>query len=1052
MQRTGHEFYRKTRNNSIVKLVRERYIRDDIPCQSEACKSTPSCQELTPTSSALLTEDATHYVVPDISVAIRYLEILEQEELRNIIVPQTVMLSLQQHDKTRTYKRLRQVVGDPRRNSIVFYNEICSDTHVSRLPGESTLHREERALRRLAEWYHQHTGKRIIILSELFTGSSAQGVNVYSVEQYLKEMWPEHTTLQNLREVLKEAEIEEDLDTIRLFSSSDSKKGRPVAGYTEYKSSADLEAGIKSNRYISGVIRINASNRDQAFVSNSNSPLGDVMIVGNEDRNRAVQGDTVVVELLSENNRATPSFGISYDGNDDEEQGYQVSVEPNSAKRRPMGRVVGIVQRNWRSYVATIQEDGIEQGGSMHLAIPLHPVIPKIRIRHQDVKSIGNQRIVVRIDSWPVSSQYPNGHFVRSLGPIHQLDTEISAILVEHGIPESQASRGFGEACMREMPIDTPETPWKPTPEELSTRRDLRNIDIFSIDPPNCQDIDDALSVNELGDGRIELGVHIADVSYFVKENCHTDLEARARGTTVYLADRRFDMLPSVLSERVCSLRHRVDRFAVSVIWTLDKNYKVVDTWFGRSVIRSACEMEYEQAQELFNGADTVKGLDKMTAQKLKKSVVKLVDILRVVRERRLGKGALELESSEVKFQIASEHNITDIIPKKELEVHEIVAEAMIMANASVAERIHQRFKGSALLRHHPPPTKERFKLLEQAAATRGYHIDYTSNKTLAQSLEHIADQSSDDPALVSLLKTMATMAMNEAGYISSGNTSVDHYYHYGLALPYYTHFTSPIRRYADVIVHRQLMECVLATPSSQSPATPSLLHSNSKLLNLCLNLNLKTRESKLAQRDSAELFQSLYVLQQLKNGPIIISGIISEIRSNGFFVYVPRLVLKGPVYLKDKSGEMMVPLSIVSGNSSDDNAYMTNCSYDTDNQTYVAINAADLPRPIKFQLFDHVQVSLKLHMSHAHRHQVYMTLVGFEHRQAANVKLSTKTLTEEIISGEVQDKEVQATKEKSKSAKASKAFRQTAQKESVYAILESFRQMNLIEESEESH
>jgi hypothetical protein len=129
----------------------------------------------------------------------------------------------------------------------------------------------------------------------------------------------------------------------------------------------------------------------------------------------------------------------------------------------------------------------------------------------------------------------------------------------------------------------------------------------------------------------------------------------------------------------------------------------------------------------------------------------------------------------------------------------------------------------------------------------------------------------------------------------------------------------------------------------------------------------------------------------------------------------------------------------------------MTNCSYDTDNQTYVAINAADLPRPIKFQLFDHVQVSLKLHMSHAHRHQVYMTLVGFEHRQAANVKLSTKTLAEEIISGEIQDKEVQTTKEKSKSAKASKAFRQTAQKESVYAILESFRQMNLIEESEES-
>lgn len=140
---------------------------------------------------------------------------------------------LQQHDKTRTYKRLRQIVGDPRKNSVLFYNEICAETVEPRLPGESSARREERALRKIGSWYHQHTGKRIIILSEQFSGSNSPGVDVYSVEQYLNKFWPHHTTLQNLREVLKDAEIEEDLDTIRLFSTADHKKGRPVAGYTE---------------------------------------------------------------------------------------------------------------------------------------------------------------------------------------------------------------------------------------------------------------------------------------------------------------------------------------------------------------------------------------------------------------------------------------------------------------------------------------------------------------------------------------------------------------------------------------------------------------------------------------------------------------------------------------------------------------------------------------------------------------------------------------------------------------------------------------------------
>lgn len=321
---------------------------------------------------------------------------------------------------------------------------------------------------------------------------------------------------------------------------------------------------MKSERFFQGVMRVRANHRDQAFIR-GDANIGEIVIVGSEYRNRAVHGDVVVVELLNKSSWVAPSTHISY--NPEEVHAAAEDEEESSSRVRtrevkPTGRVVGIISRNWQPYVATLQEGSEKDAGSFHLVLPLNPIIPKIRIRHHDAKVLANQRIVVRIDSWPVNSQYPNGHYVRSIGPAHDLDTEISAILIEHGISVSQTTQGFSEGSLKEMPTNTPERPWVADPVELNRRRDLRNHIVFSIDPPNCQDIDDAISIKEIGNGQIEFGVHIADVSYFVKENSLTDLEARARGTTVYLSDRRFDMLPKVLSEQLCSLRHHVDRYA----------------------------------------------------------------------------------------------------------------------------------------------------------------------------------------------------------------------------------------------------------------------------------------------------------------------------------------------------------------------------------------------------------------------------------------------------------------------------------------------------------
>ncbi|KAI9270522.1 hypothetical protein BDA99DRAFT_502004 [Phascolomyces articulosus] len=1011
--RAERSFFRKTRSNAIVKLVREQYLRGDIPCMSEQCPATPPCQRLqdntnnSPKHEGLLSLHADHYVIPDMSIVMRYLEILEQEELTGIILSQTIITSLQQHDKMRTYRKLRQIISDTRRNSVVFYNEVFADTRVPRLAGETTSERDWRALCRMADWYGQHLGKPIVLLSEVHTTPTQRmdqqqensTVSVRTMKQYIDQYWGDHALLQNLAQVLAEAVLEDDLERIRV--SSGGKKLEPaVSGYTEYKPMEELEAGIKSSRYFSGTLRCRSGTRDTAYVNGGQKLEKDILIISSENINRAVHGDMVVVELLSENNWMTASSTIAYGGTTEDEY-EETRLTRNVNLTHPTGRVIGILNRNWRSYVATIQED-TPSNGLFHLAIPLDPVIPKIRIRHHDVKLIQNQRIVVRIDSWPTSSQYPNGHYVRSLGPIHQLDTEVSAILVEHGISVSQASQGFSEASLKEMPEDSTSHPWKPEPNEVARRKDLRSLTVFSIDPPNCQDIDDALSVRDLDNGRMELGVHIADVSYFVKENLLTDLEARARGTTVYLADRRFDMLPSVLSERVCSLRGDVDRYAVSVLWTLDsKTFQVLDTWFGRTLIRSSCEMEYEQAQQLLDGASVATNLSVSLSQKLKPNVEKLATVLRAMRQQRLAKGALELESSsEVKFKIGENHNVTDIIPKDGLEIHGLVAEAMIMANSYVGKRIYDGFKDAAILRRHPPPNAGQFEMLVKAAESKGYRVDFSSNRALALSLERIVKNSADDPEIPRLMKTMATVAMNEAGYISSGHYAVDQYFHYGLALEFYTHFTSPIRRYADVVAHRQLLMCVqddVAISDRQNKGTS--MTEDSKVNDICDHLNLKSRESKFAQRDSTELFQSLYVLQHTTEGsPLIESGVIAEIRSNGFYVFIPRLGLKGPVFLIDRHGQPAVPLSLQSGNSDHDEEYLPNCTIDVSIPTNISVQTATLPHPIQFNLFDHVRVSLKLRKSHAHRHMVYMTLVDLEHTQITSVPMSKDTLMKTVM------------------------------------------------------
>ncbi|XP_042107998.1 DIS3-like exonuclease 1 isoform X2 [Ovis aries] len=583
-------------------------------------------------------------------------------------------------------------------------------------------------------------------------------------------------------------------------------------------------------------------------------------------------------------------------------------------------------------------------------------------------------RVVVRIDSWESTSMYPNGHFVRVLGRIGDLEGEIATILVENNISVVP----FSEAQMCEMPVNTPENPWKVNSQEERERKDLRKTHlVFSIDPSGCEDVDDTLSVRALDNGNLELGVHIADVTYFVAPHSYVDIEARTRATTYYLADRRYDMLPAILSADVCSLLGGVDRYAVSVMWELDKtSYEIKKVWYGRTIIRSAYKLFYEAAQDLLDGNFSVvkdipefKDLDEKSRQAKLEELVwairKLTDIARHIRAKRDRCGALELEGVEVRIQLDEKKNIHDLIPKQPLEVHETVAECMILANHWVAKKIWESFPHQALLRRHPPPHQEFFSELRECAKAKGFFIDTRSNKALADSLDNANDP--NDPIVNKLLRSMATQAMSNALYFSTGSCAEEEFHHYGLALDKYTHFTSPIRRYSDIIVHRLLMAAISEDKKMEIKEN---LFSNKDLEELCRHINNRNRAAQHSQKQSTELFQCMYFKDKDPETEerCISDGVIYSIRTNGVLVFIPRFGIKGAAYLRNKDG------LVVSCGPDGHSEWKPGSLQRFQNKITSTTTEGE---SVTFHLFDHVTVRISVQTSRCHSDTIRLEIIS---------------------------------------------------------------------------
>ncbi|RDA93125.1 hypothetical protein CP533_4064 [Ophiocordyceps camponoti-saundersi (nom. inval.)] len=907
-------YVRSTRKGKVQKIVREVYLRTDIPCSSKVCKA---CLQEAPKNSSgkvlpfVLSEKPAgtksfpngHYLVPDTNALLNAMDLFEQSSsFHDVIILQTVLEELRNRSLP-LYNRLLALTKSEEKRFYVFFNEFRQETHVNRLSGESINDRNDRAVRLSVKWYGDHLarakakknpGIAIVMLSDdqdNVRKARAEGLNAFTLADYL-------------------ASLEDGDKLLDMIAESQSRGGRfgkqSQMLYPEYYTLSKMMTGVKAGLMHQGIFNVSPYNYLEGSIKVPAFPKP-LLILGRESINRAVDGDVVVVELLPQDKWKEPSTKIieedalTRNENAEADEGL-VSVDEQKAlqdevrkrqksassqgQAQPTAKVVGVIRRNWRQYVGHIDPSSASKSSAQGrrqesvFLIPMDKKIPKIRLRTRQVSDLLGKRLLVTMDAWERDSRHPVGHLVRSLGELETKEAETEALLLEWDVQYRPFPKTVLDCLPKEghdwrVPESTSDPAWK-------DREDLRGLLICSIDPPGCQDIDDALHARRLPNGNTEVGVHIADVSHFVKPATAMDTEASIRGSTVYLVDKRIDMLPMLLGTDLCSLKPYVERFAFSVIWELDDEADVLSVRFTKSVIKSREAFSYQQAQMRID--DTSQQDDLTGGMRI------LLALSKKLRQKRMDAGALSLSSPEVKVEMESEtSDPVDVKTKELLDTNSLVEEFMLLANISVAGKTYEAFPQTALLRRHGAPPKSNFdELANQLRVKKGLDLQTESSKCLADSLDRCVEP--NQPFFNTLVRIMATRCMMSAEYFCSGSQSYPEFRHYGLASPIYTHFTSPIRRYADLVAHRQLAAAI-----GYEAVHPSV-RSRGRLDSVCRNINTRHRNAQMAGRASV----AYYVGQALRGRVADEEAFVIRLFSNGFVVLVPRFGVEGLIRLRD--------------------------------------------------------------------------------------------------------------------------------------------------------
>ena len=544
------------------------------------------------------------------------------------------------------------------------------------------------------------------------------------------------------------------------------------------------------------------------------------------------------------------------------------------SSRKPEAEVLEILERKKSEFVGVIDiQKNFAFVTTANAKMYTDIFIPKNKIgeaEHGDV-------VLVTLEDWPKKADSPFGSVIKVLGKPGEHNTEIHAILAEYGLPydfpievEAYANK-----------IDT-----SITEEEIKKRRDMRDVLTFTIDPKDAKDFDDALSFQVLENGNYEIGVHIADVSHYLQEGTILDDEAYKRATSVYLVDRVVPMLPEVLSNFACSLRPHEEKYTFSAVFQLNNKAEVLDAWFGRTVTYSDQRFAYEEAQSIIETKSDVipaeislTGSEYIVPKPIVEATLKMDELAKILRRKRMAAGAISFDKVEVKFNLNEEAEPIGVYFKQSKDANHLIEEFMLLANRKVAEFIGKQ-KKTFIYRIHDEPNEDKLINLQTVIAKFGYSINFKSKKDISNSLNNLLNEVQGKKEQ-NLVDTLTIRSMSKAAY------STENIGHYGLAFDYYSHFTSPIRRYPDVMAHRLLQYYIDGGKSVSEEEYEEKCQHSSQMEALAAQ----------AERDSVKYMQVKY-MQDHKDQEFL--GVISGVTEWGIYVEIIENKCEGMVRIRE--------------------------------------------------------------------------------------------------------------------------------------------------------
>ncbi|KAK2822031.1 hypothetical protein Q5P01_022096 [Channa striata] len=717
---------------------------------------------------------------------------------------------------------------------------------------------------------------------------------------------------------------------------------KPV--FESYMTLEEVSHGLKRGELIQGQLRINPKKYLEAFIPSPDDSR-DIFLDGIVARNRALNGDIVVVRVLprdqwkvvrsdtdcentseSENQRepightalknteCTLRSDVVVEDQCSDQDELQKTTPPHTGRLpedtstprvngevlQKTAKVVYIVEKKHSRAVTGFLKFLPDKPFAMFS--PIDHRVPRINIPLADCPEDFSSRpgdytstlFICRITNWLSDSNFAEGRLAKTLGQAGEIEPETEGILTEYDVDYSE----FSDEVLDCLPKNLP---WTIPPEEMRKRRDLRKECIFTIDPSTARDLDDALSCKQLPDGNFEVGVHIADVSYFVEESNALDTVASQRATSVYLVQKVIPMLPRLLCEELCSLNPLTDRLTFSVIWKITPEGKILDEWFGRSVIRSCVKLSYDHAQSMIEAPEKMFSAEELPPvdpvhpiDEIHQAVLHLHSIAKNLRAQRFSSGALRLDQLKLSFTLDKETMMPQgCFVYQYRDSNKLVEEFMLLANIATATHIYHRFPELALLRRHPPPKAKMVDELQELCDQLGINVDLSSAGALHKSLNTTLGHDEYSIARKEVLTHMCSRPMQMARYFCTGVLKEEQLFkHYALNVPLYTHFTSPIRRYADIIVHRLL--------ASSLKCGPHLGISTEDVEKQASHCNDKKMVSKRVSELSSDLYFGVFVKEC---GPLDSEAMVMGVLDQSFDVLVLRYGVQKRVYCKSVAG-----------------------------------------------------------------------------------------------------------------------------------------------------